>query len=622
MRGIARAARSRVPPIPRLPTPSDPVTLRRNREERVTDAIDGESTWARLTRRKVVQWGIAYAAGAWGFLQGLAYVSSLLNWPAQLQKLTGLALLIGLPIAVTLAWYHGDRGEQRIRRTELAILTLLFLMGGGIFWRYQHAAQTTSVATPPASTAPTAAIADDNSIAVLPFVNMSSDQEQEYFSDGLSEELLNLLAQVTQLRVIARTSSFSFKDKEADIATIAKTLNVANILEGSVRKSGDTLRITAQLIRAADSSHLWSQTYDRPIADVFKVQDEIAAAVVDQLKIKLLGGTPTARATDPQAYALYLQARAVSRQSNTEAFDQAIKLYQQALIIDPNYAPAWDGLADVYFNQMDFAVVPLEQGLPRARDAITRTLKIDPNYAPAYARLGLIEGSVVLDVAAGARDIEQGLALDPANLEVLSAAVLVGRLLGRFDQAIELARYLVSRDPVNEQNHDRLAMVYLSAGRLDEALAEFRTVLALSPGFGSEHQYIGRILLLQGDAEGALAEMQKEPIESWRLIGLVMAYHALGRKAESDAALDELIRKYGETLASDIAYTMAYRGETDRVFEWLKDVDSRNFGVSIMASQPMLQNLHSDPRWLPLLRRLGMAPEQLAAIKFDVKVPQ
>ena len=190
----------------------------------MTDATEGEgdNIWDRLRRRKVVQWGIAYAAGAWGFLQGLAYVSSLLEWPAQLQKLTGLALLIGLPVARTLAWFHGDRGHRRVTRTELAILTLLFLLGGGLFWRYQHVSETARVATPPAPIAPAAVVTNDKSIAVLPFVNMSSDQEQEYFSDGLSEELLNLLAQVPQLRVIARTSSFSFKGKEADIAEIAQ----------------------------------------------------------------------------------------------------------------------------------------------------------------------------------------------------------------------------------------------------------------------------------------------------------------------------------------------------------------------------------------------------------------
>ena len=177
---------------------------------------------------------------------------------------------------------------------------------------------------------------------------MSADKEQEYFADGISEELLNLLAQVPELRVIARTSSFSFKGKEVDIAEIARRLNVANVLEGSVRKSGDTLRITAQLVRASDSSHLWSQTYDRPMTDVFEVQDEIAAAVVEELKIKLLGATPKAKTTDPRAYALFLKAREISRQYTAGALEQSIALYKESLAIDPLYAPAWDGLAIAY----------------------------------------------------------------------------------------------------------------------------------------------------------------------------------------------------------------------------------------------------------------------------------
>src|SRR5688572_25361387 len=198
-----------------------------------------EGLWARLRRRKVVQWGLVYIAGAWGFLQGLEYVSESFHWPEQFRQIALLALLIGLPIVLVLAWYHGDRGQQRITTTEFAILTLLLLLGGGAFWYYQRTSETATVATPRSGTA-----ANDRSIAVLPFVNVSADKEQEYFADGISEELLNLLAQVPELRVIARTSSFSFKGKEVDIAEIARRLNVANVLEGSVRKSGDTLRIT------------------------------------------------------------------------------------------------------------------------------------------------------------------------------------------------------------------------------------------------------------------------------------------------------------------------------------------------------------------------------------------
>ena len=589
----------------------------------MTDASESESTWDRLTRRKVVQWGIAYAAGAWGFLQGLAYVSSLLSWPAQLQRLTGLALLIGLPIVLVLAWYHGDRGHRHVTRTELTVLTLLFLLGGGLFWRYQHAGDTTMVAAPPSPSMPAAVAADDHSIAVLPFVNMSSDKEQEYFSDGLSEELLNLLAQVPQLRVIARTSSFSFKGKEVDVATIAKTLNVANVLEGSVRKSGDTIRITAQLIRAADSSHLWSRTYDRQMTDVFKVQDEIAAAVVDELKIKLLKVAPKRPVTDPQAYAFFLQGREVMRQFNPEAIEQAIALYKQALSIDPAYAPAWDGLADGYYNEVDLGVASVDQALPLAREAIDKALGNDPGYAPAYARAALIEGAIEGDLAAAARHLEQGFALDPANLDLIGVAIKIARRLGRPQQTLDFAEYVVGRDPVNVYGHEQVAISYNYAGRLDEALAAYRTGLKLNPGSAAQHSQIGDVLIAKGDAKAALSEYQQEPVESFRLLGLSAAYHALGRKAESDAALDEVIRKYERTMPTNIAWVFAFRGEGDRTFEWLnKAVEYRDIALGTIPFDPWWRIMHSDPRWLPLLRRMGKAPEQLAAIKFDVTVPK
>jgi TolB-like protein/tetratricopeptide (TPR) repeat protein len=589
----------------------------------VTDASESESTWARLTRRKVAQWGIAYAAGAWGFLQGLAYVSSLLSWPAQLQRLTGLALLIGLPIVLVLAWYHGDRGHRHVTRTELTVLTLLFLLGGGLFWRYQHAGDTTTVAAPPSPSMPAAVAADDQSIAVLPFVNMSSDKEQEYFSDGLSEELLNLLAQVPQLRVIARTSSFSFKGKEVDVATIAKTLNVANVLEGSVRKSGDTIRITAQLIRAADSSHLWSRTYDRQMTDVFKVQDEIAAAVVDELKIKLLKVAPKRPVTDPQAYAFFLQGREVMRQFNPEAIEQAIALYKQALSIDPTYAPAWDGLADGYYNEVDLGVASVDQALPLAREAIDKALGNDPGYAPAYARAALIEGAIEGDLAAAARHLEQGLALDPANLDLIGVAIKIARRLGRPQQTLDFAEYVVERDPVNVYGHEQVAISYNYAGRFDEALAAYRTGLKLNPGSAAQHSQIGDVLIAKGDAKAALSEYQQEPVESFRLLGLSAAYHALGRKAESDAALDVVIRKYERTMPTNIAWVFAFRGEGDRTFEWLnKAVEYRDIALGTIPFDPWWRIMHSDPRWLPLLRRMGKAPDQLAVIKFDVTVPK
>jgi adenylate cyclase len=305
--------------------------------------------WTKLRRGKVVQWGLAYLAGVFALLQGIEYLTGTFDWPRLFQQFTTIALLAGLPIALALAWFHGEKGEQRITRTELAVLTALLLLAGGALWIYGHQRQksaTVGTSTPPVTTAPRTP-APALSIAVLPFADMSEHRDQEYFSDGLSEELINLLSQVPQLRVIARTSSFSFKGKDADIAEIAQKLNVANVVEGSVRKSGDRLRITAQLVRASDSIHLWSRTYDQQMTDVFQIQDDIAAAIVGALKMTLTAPVTTAprRTASTEAYLQYLMGRRFLDRHTPEDFQRALEAFRKAVALDPNYGSAYGGLA-------------------------------------------------------------------------------------------------------------------------------------------------------------------------------------------------------------------------------------------------------------------------------------
>ena len=582
--------------------------------------LRADGIWTRLRRRKVVQWSAAYVAAAWALLQGLEFLADLYGWPTAFLRVVTLALAVGLPIVVTLAWYHGDRGEQQVGGTELTIVALLFLLGGGVVWYYQRTADTTTTGTSaPAAEKP---IPTDASIAVLPFVNMSSDKEQEYFADGISEELLNLLAQVPELRVIARTSSFSFKGKEVDITEIARKLNVANVLEGSVRKSGDTLRITAQLVRASDSSHLWSKTYDRQMTDVFKVQDEIAAAVVEQLKIKLLGQAPKAREANPEAYALFLQARELRRQHTAEGWEQSITLSQQALALDAGYAAAWHELARSYVMQIAYGLRPREEGLRLAREAAARAVAIDPDDALVHDLLGWMAMYLDTDLAAAARHLGHALALEPANPGIIGSAAVLAQNLGRLETAIALNEYANARDPVRPAGYVNLARNYRCAGHLDQAIASLRTALRLAPAYIGAHFQMGLAFLLKGEPQAALDEAQKEPKEVQRLLGLTIVYHTLDRKAESDAALATVIKEYPDW-PYNIAYALAWRNERDRAFEWLyKAAAQYDPGLVEMVPEPLFTNLHEDPRWLPFLRKLGMAPEKLAAIKFDVKVPK
>ena len=464
---------------------------------------------------------------------------------------------------------------------------------------------------------------DPKSIAVLPFVDMSQAKDQEFFSDGVSEELLNLLSKIPQLKVAARTSSFSFKGKAVEISEIARQLNVAHVLEGSVRKAGDRVRISVQLIHAADGFHLWSETYDRTLDDIFRIQDEIAADVVKELEVTLLGAAPKARTTDPRAYALYLQARQLSRQLTAEAFAKSDELYRQVLATDPRYAPAWVGLANDYINKVNIGLLSYQEGFPRAREAEAHALVIDPEYAPAHAGLGWIAMYGDNDLVGAAREFERALALDPMNLDVLGNTASLLQSLDRLDESLALREAVVRRDPVNVLVLFNLGITQLWTGRFDASIASFRTVLSLSAGRGGAHYQLGTALLLKGDAVSALTEIEKETSEAWRMVGLPMAYYALGRKADSETALAKLIEKDAVNAASNIASVYAFRGEPDKAFEWLgKAVEYQDTGLAEIGSDILFTNIRTDPRWLPFLRKLGKAPDQLAKIEFKVTRPE
>jgi len=462
-----------------------------------------------------------------------------------------------------------------------------------------------------------------NSIAVLPFVNMSDDPGNEYFSDGISEELLNLLTRIPELRVAARTSSFSFKEQNLEIPEIAKRLKVAHVLEGSVRKAANQVRITAQLIKADDGYHLWSESYDRTLDDIFAIQDEIAGAVVDALKLTLLGDAPQAEPTDPEAYSLYLQAVHVGNQLTAKALEQSNAMLKQVLAIAPNYARAWRVLARNYKVQTNRFLLPRDEGTALVREAINQALAINPDLAEAHSSLGLFVAQYDNDLAAAARHLQYALSLESKNYIVISHSTIFLKILGRLDETIAIQEYAIARDPLNPIDHSNLAWNYLSVGRPDEAIATVHTLLMLSPGWDYTHSLLSKAMWLKGENEAALKAIQQEPAEWSRLIGLVRVYHALGQAIESDAVLTELIGKYERDWPYYIAAVLAYRGEADRAFAWLdKAVQNNDKEVSYIASEPQFAAIHDDPRWLPFLESIGKAPAQLDAIEFQVTLPE
>ena len=600
-----------------------------------------------LRRRNVFRVAIGYAIIAWVLLQVSENLAPALHLPEWFHSGVAFLLILGFPVALIFAWAYeltpeGLKKEKHVNRAEsithitgrkldyFIIVVLVLTLGVFAFDKFvlepsRHVELveiTTTAITERVTDASTNETAGD-SIAVLPFVDLSPEGNQEYFSDGISEEILNLLAKIPELRVTSRSSAFSFKGQNVDVPTIAEKLNVAHILEGSVRKADSRVRITAQLIEAGTDTHLWSETYDRTLEDIFATQDEIAANVVKQLKISLLGDAPTVQATDPEAYALALQARYVARKLTPDAFEKSIALIDQALAIDPDYAAAWAGLAEAYEKQAGKGLRPFDEGYTLAREAANQALTFDPLNVPAYLSLARIARIYDQDFAAAVGHYERALALEPANTISISRAARMATSLGRLDQAIALAEYTAARDPVDPSVIGNLALLYLYAGRFDDAAASWRTTLLLSPEYIGAQYWTGIALLLNSEPHAGLAEVQKEAFEVFRLIGLVMAYHALGQVTASDATLATLIEKYEKEWAYNIAYVLAFRGEADRAFEWLnKAVAYNDPGLAEIAIDPLFSNIHDDSRWLPYLESIGKSPEQLAAIEFEVMLPE
>ena len=448
-----------------------------------------EGWWDALRRRKVVQWGMLYVAGAWSFLQGFGFLSDTYAWPHQLQQLTTLALLIGLPIVLVIAWYHGDRGQQRVTTAEFAIITLLLLIGGGALAFYQRNSEgDTKAALAAAGTSgpPASPGAPDArpSLAVLPFVDLSQAKDQEYLGDGLAEEIINHLAQVPALRLVGRTSSFSFKGKDDDLRTIGSKLGVAHLLEGSVRKSGDRIRITAQLVAASNSSPLWSKTYDRNLTDVFAVQDEIARDVAQALSVKLDAvklNTAQGGTTNVDAYDRYLRWRQLffSEYWDEEHDRQRVRLAREAVALDPGFVLGWDALArslNALANEVDGEQA--ERLREEAAQVRARIAGLAPDHwivkrdrAYALWREGKWAEAIALT-----REIMEG---GPMSYERAYPYTEVIFSVGYLDETVAVVEQLRAVEPLAMFISRDLQYDYTAARRIDDAEAEYQRSLSL-----------------------------------------------------------------------------------------------------------------------------------------------
>ena len=577
------------------------------------------SFFSELKRRNVYKVAVAYIVGGWALSQGIAQVLPVFDVPNWAIRLVVLLIIIGFPVALIVAWAF-EVTPEGIKRTEAAdaagqrsrgvawiyVVLIGAALSVGLFSVGRYTARN---AAPRQSEAATTV--PGKSIAVLPLINESGDPKDEYFSDGLSEELISALAQISGLKVIGRSSSFRFKDRIEEPRTIGEKLGVSTLLDGTVRKQGDRVRIVAELVNAADGIQLWTQTFDRQLKDIFTVQQEIARAVAESLKVTLLGTdskSAQASATDnAEAHNAYLQGHFYLVRRNAEDFRKAIDYYDQAIQLDPNYALAHAERAEALVFMGDLTG-QRPTAYPKAHVDAEKAVAIAPDLAEARAALGFVLCLAEWKFTEGLTELKRAKELSPANPTANDLLARIIVYLGRFDEAERQARQAVELDPLSTVTHGNLARVLFYAGKLDEADSAARKAAELQPTGAGSHRFQVLIAAQRGDGEAALREAQLEPDPGFRRFELAVAHYVRGDRAAADAALADLIANAArEGFAYQIAEVYALRGEKDKAFEWLQIAfDDRDAGMLGLLVDPLLRGLRDDPRYKNLVAKVGL----------------
>ncbi|MGQ0812879.1 MAG: tetratricopeptide repeat protein [Gemmatimonadota bacterium] len=571
----------------------------------------------RLKDRKLAQWALAYLAGAWLLLQVADVIGGHFGWPPAVMRALITLLGIGFLGALLVAWYHGERGSQRVSGPELLMLTTLFVIAATAVAFVSDDASRETAASP--ATKASDATAERGSIAVLPFVNMSDDRANEYFSDGVTEELIDALAQIPGLRVAARTSAFSFKGKNVPVDEIAQRLRVATVLEGSVRKAGNRLRITAQLVNATDGYHLWSKTYERELADVFAVQEQIAKAIAAALELELGTARPTLVAQAPEnvdAYDLYLKGRFFWNKRTEEGFRRSIEYFEAAVARDPGYARAYAGLADANILMGIYSYVPAREAFPNAKQAAAKALALNPSLGQAHVALAMISMAFDRDWRAAERAFRRGIELDPRYSTGHTLYGYYLNITGRQEEAIAEARRGVELEPLSLIINAALGWKLHFARRYDEAAAQYHKTLELDPNFPVVHTWLGLTLVQQGKPDEAIAEFQRGVAlaggrlpQWWAQGGLGYAYAKSGRPAEARRILEQFEHESRRRYVSPDLMAIIYFGldDRERAFQWLeRAVEERSNWPLYLRVDPMFDTVRNDPRFQRLLKKMGL----------------
>lgn len=573
-----------------------------------------------LKRRNVFKAGLAYLVVSWVIVQVSSILLTTFEVPLVIMKTIITVLVIGFPIWIVFSWVY-EITPEGIRKTvdvdpknsiikqtgnrlnKIIIGSLAFVAILLVF----NLLKSDSVNAASKSTA--AAEPVEQSIAVLAFADLSPESDQEYFSDGISEELLNLLAKIPELRVISRTSSFSYKGKGTTVETIGKELKVNHVLEGSVRKSGNQLRITAQLISTADGAHVWSETFDRELDDIFKIQDEIAAIVTEQLQLRLFSGLVTAEPSSTEAYNLFLQARQLYHQRTQESVINALALTEKSIALDSTYAPSWILLSDLCERLVNVYVIDERREIrsEQGRSAVKKALSLDPENGYAYIQHARNYMNA-RDYQNARLNIQRGLNLDPGNSESLIMGAHLLTELGQPQEGIQLIRKSISLDPLNYGQYFNLGILLYFTGNLEEALEAIGTYSVHFPNSGLFHNIRARIYMDQGNYSQALAEANEESDEFWRIYAKAMVlYKVKGGMEEAEEHLEKLKSSFWEGAQSNIADIYAFRGEKENAFHWLnRAITEGDNSLVQVIYYPSFKSLYHDPRWEGILNKLGL----------------
>ncbi len=564
----------------------------------------------RLKQRKLVQWALAYIAAAFALIQVLDVVAQRFGWPDSLERILILALALGFFVTIVLAWYHGERGAQRVTGTELLILALLLAIGGGLLWRAARQVPQSpavemvkTVATP----------APGKSIAVLPFVNMSGDPQNDYFSDGITEEILDALAQLPNLKVAARTSAFAFKGKAEDLRKVGEALDVATVLEGSVQKSGDEVRITAQLIDTRSGYHLWSEKYDRKLTSIFAVEDEISKAIADKLQVQLIGGNALSlvaqKVIDPRAHDFYLRGLTLLA---ARSVADAVGAIQQAVAIDPNYAQAWAGLAEAQVLLPTYAPVLAQAAYSDSLQSAQRALALNPDTALAYVAQGMVYTNQMRWADADAA-FRRALALAPGDAEALNQYAQFLDATGQLEAAlVELDRALQS-DPLSAISASMRVQLRLRLHLedADAAVAQVKAILSAHPESLFAHRvatltYLGLHRYPEAEAQArAAALLSGTDPEAKALLVRGIADPAWRARAvqslETSSGNADLTR-------NPIVHAMylTLLDQHDRALTALEGAVNDNSAIPQLLWFSGFDPIRDDPRFKAVLKKIGL----------------